>query len=282
MKVLETSSAPDCPICHTGSKFEAGFSDVHLYRCPVCDHCFTDLARIRTLEQYGPEYFATDHKNWFDNPNLNLFRRIRETIAKEKQDASVLDVGCGNGDFLKYLRRVEPGLALTGIDLAPCRPVEGIQFIQGNVETYAFPQHFDAVVSLAVIEHMPDVRRFSHSLVELCKTGGLVVTTTLNDRSVLYEAARLLNRIEYTGPFERLYSKHHLNHFNTRSLRRLFDTSGLSTVGLLRHDIPMAAVDFEASSVVLQKLLRIGVWGTFLLGRISGRTYLQTLFCRKL
>ena len=282
MKIAERSATLACPICASDSPFEASFSDVYLYRCPVCDHCFTDPRGISTPESYGPEYFQ---KNWFHNPNLTLFEELRKAIVRHSPDASVLDVGCGNGDFLKFLRAREPRLVLTGIDLSPNLPVEGIQFIQGSALTHSISQCFDVVVNLAAIEHISDVRQFANRLVAFCKTGGLVVTTTVNERGLLYETARLLNRVGYRGPFEQLYSKHHLNHFNIRSLQRLFEIAGLSTVGLIRHDIPMAAVDFDASRAVPRSLSRnllwIGVWGIFLLGRISGRTYLQTLLSRK-
>ena len=282
MKIAERSATLACPVCASDSRFEAGFLDVYLYRCPVCDHCFTDPRRISTPESYGPEYFQ---KNWFANPNLTLFEELRKAIVRHTPNASVLDVGCGNGDFLKFLRAREPSLVLTGIDLSPNLPVEGINFIQGSALTHSISQCFDVVVNLAVIEHIPDVRQFANRLVDSCKTGGLVVTTTVNEHSLLYDTARLLNRVGYRTPFEQLYSRHHFNHFNIRSLQRLFDIAGLSTVGLIRHELPMAAVDFDASRAVPRNLSRnlllMGVGGIFLLGRISGRTCLQTLLSRK-
>src|SRR5205823_11985748 len=51
--------------------------------------------------------------------------------------------------------------------------------------------------------------------------GGLVIIMMLYDRSILYKVARALHRIGIDGPFKRLYDKHHINHFNLSSLRRL-------------------------------------------------------------
>ena len=137
-----------------------------------------------------------------------------EAIVAYKPNAAVLDVGCGNGDFLKYLRAKEPGLSLTGIDLCPNPPVAGIEFIRDNFLTCAFPGTFDVVTSLETIEHVADVQHFTRRLLELSKVGGLVIVNTINEQSVLYEVARGLKRAGYAAPFERLYSKHHLNHFN--------------------------------------------------------------------
>lgn len=138
-------------------------------------------------------------------------------------------------------------------------------------------RRFDAVTSLASIEHVQDVRGFVRRLCELCAPGGLVVIMTLNERSILYETAKALSRIGIGGPFARLYDKHHINHFNVSSLRRLVERQGLSIVTTLRHNAPLRAIDFPASSPLADLVLRAGVWGTFALGTLTGKTYLQTV-----
>jgi hypothetical protein len=99
---------------------------------------------------------------------------------------------------------------------------------------------------------------------------------TLDDRSILYAVARLLNRVGYRAPFERLYDRFHLNHFTSRSLRTLVENESLQTVAHHHHNIPIRAVDLPTESSVL----RAGVWGTFVLGRLTGRMYLQTIVSR--
>jgi SAM-dependent methyltransferase len=286
-QTIETESASGeipvlvCPVCNANSQFESGFSDIRLYRCAACEHCFTDAGRIARPEVYGPEYYSVVHRNWFNNPHTALFQRMREAIVAHKPTASVLDVGCGNGDLLKYLRAKEPDLSLTGIDLCPNSPVARIEFVRDNFLTYQFPGTFDVVTSLETIEHIADVQHFTRRLLELCNPGGLVIVNTINEQSVLYEVARRLKQAGFAAPFERLYSKHHLNHFNISSLRHLLEASGLTVVKLLRHNVPLAAVDLEASSGLPTTILRTGVWGTFAMGKITGKTYLQTVFCKR-
>jgi hypothetical protein len=77
----------------------------------------------------------------------------------------------------------------------------------------------------------------------------------------------------YVVPFEQLYDRHHLNHFNMRSLRTLMERSGFRPLRLHRHSIPLAAVDMRKESAIL----KLGVWGTFVVGRLTGRTFFQTL-----
>ena len=65
-----------------------------------------------------------------------------------------LDVGCGNGAFLKFVASESPNLNLHGIDLSDTAKDKAIAFHQGDFLTFDFGARFDAIVSLAVIEHL--------------------------------------------------------------------------------------------------------------------------------
>ena len=267
-----------CPICTHDSGFEQRCRDADLYRCPECDHCFSDLSSLRAVEEYTPEYFE---KNWFQKGNTQLFETIAMTIASHKEKASVLDAGCGNGAFLRYLHEHHPHMSLTGVDLSCNQPHPGIKFVQGDITSLELSGQFDVIVSLAVIEHIADVREFVKRLYSLCEPNGLVMVMTMNDRSVLYSVARLLKRVGFGLPADQLYSSHHLNHFNVKSLQTLMTASGLHRDHTIRHNIPLGAVDISSRSRMLTPLLRQGVLGAFVLGRMTGATYLQTVICRK-
>ncbi len=270
-----------CNICNAKCKFEIGFDNIRLYRCFNCDHCFTDITSIDGLEYYEIEYYEIEHKNWFTNPNIFLFDQISNFISCKNSEASVIDVGCGKGDFLRFLHKKYPALSLTGIDLSPNTPIEGIKFIEGDISNINFAKQYDFVISLAVIEHVKDIKSFINKLYNLCLPNGHIIIMTINDRSILYEVARFLNRFGYSTAFKRLYSKHHLNHFNVSSLNKLVENSGLKEVRTLYHNIPLSAVDIPPTSALTGYILKSGVWGTFLLGSLTNRTFLQTIICQK-
>lgn len=270
-----------CPVCSSESKFESKHPEADIYRCPQCDHCFSFINRLHKPEQYKTDYYEQDHVNWFKNPNIRLFRRIYAEMREISGRLSILDVGCGKGDFLTYLQRRNKAFRLTGIDLSHNVPVDGITFIQGDFLSLDHDQQYDIVVSMAAIEHMPDINQFTNKLLSLCKPGGLVFIMTLNDRSILYTTARWLSRFGIHAPYNRLYSKHHLHHFNIKSLRFLMQETGFTVMKTLRHNIPLAAVDLPRTSPLVDEIMKMGVTGIFLLGAITGRTYLQTVVCRK-
>jgi len=273
--------ALNCPVCGNLSKFESHHPETKLYRCPDCDHCFSDTNSILEYEQYDLDYYEVTHRNWFLNPNLDLFELVYRFIKNQKTDATVLDIGCGKGQFLKYLYQKDSNLSLHGIDLSTNDPTEGIEFMKGDVLSLKLEKQFDVVTSLAVIEHVADVKEFVKRLYELCVPGGLVIIMTLNDRGTLYGLSRLLNRMGYSSPFERLYSKHHVHHFNKASLKKLLEINSFSVLEVVHHNVPLAAVDFTASSPLAKAVLKAGVFGTFVIGRIAQRAYLQTMVARR-
>ena len=276
MKNSKRSTKKSCPVCKQEGTLENALPEANIYRCRSCDHAFTDLNSLDGMEDYSEDYFDEEHKNWMENPNIDLFDRIAEQIRRRRK-RSVLDLGCGNGALLKHLSKHYPGLELTGIDLAPNEDTTGkIRYLQGDLLSYAFEQKFDVVVGLAVIEHVLDIDGFMERIHGLLKEDGLAFIMTLNDRSLLYTTARVLNKVGFRTPYERLYSKHHLNHFNKSSLRKLVELHRFRVDEHICHNIPLKAIDVP-QSLVFKRLMKTGVVGLFLAGRLTGKTYLQTV-----
>ena len=230
---------------------------------------------------YSEDYYNIDHKNWFEHPNIKLFEAIGKIIDSKSEKRSLIEIGCGKGDFLRYLRSKSHNLDLTGIDFRKNEAIDGIRFIQGDAFSIQYAMKYDIVVTLAVIEHMPDPHAYVDLLKRICADNGLIIIMTVNDRSLLYEISRLLKRLGIDEPYKRLYAKHHINHFNHSSLRKLIGSHGLVNVRTINHNIPFRAIDTGVISYFTDVLVRLGIMVTFLFGRITGRTYLQTVICRK-
>jgi len=235
---------------------------------------------MRRMEQYDASYFESTHGNWFRHPHIWLFEMLHARLSRLGPNASILDIGCGRGDFLRWLRVREPTWTLTGTDLSPNVPESGITFEQGDILTQPLSQRFDAVVNLAVIEHVADIQAFCATLVAHGRPGGTVVIMTNNDSSVVYDIARALNRVGAPAAFERVYSPHHLNHFTVRSLRTLVESQGLVVRETVLHNTPLNTVDMPDAGAVKSAIWKCGVWGAFTLGRLTGKTFMQTIVCQ--
>jgi 2-polyprenyl-3-methyl-5-hydroxy-6-metoxy-1,4-benzoquinol methylase len=272
----------NCPICASPAIADDPHPEVELYRCTDCRHRFSRLKPGVPTEPYEAAYFEEMHRNWFMHPNLALFERIARLIERETAPCSLIDVGCGNGNLLRYLAaRLASSGTLTGVDLMANAPQPGIEFIQGDALSVEPDRQFSLVVSLAAIEHMPDPRAFARRLKSLAKPGGLIIVMTINDASYLYATARLLRRLGVVLPFERLYSRHHLHHFNRESLSRLLASETLRREDEIFHNTPLASLDIPISPRAAALVLRAGVGLLFALGSLSRRTYLQTAVYRR-
>ena len=92
----------------------------------------------------------------------------------------VLDLGCGNGKTSAAL--IERGADVTGIDFSPsavesCKRIFGEKgtFLEADVRSLPFADgSFDIVVSVHVIEHVPesDISKASEEIVRVLRTGG--------------------------------------------------------------------------------------------------------------
>ena len=238
-----------CPVCNDEADIEAKIEDIKLYRCSNCNHCFTDVNSLNYFEGYDHQYYET---NWSIYPNYPLFNFISNYINKFCPSGSVLDIGSGRGDFLAHLQKTNSKLSLTGIDLSSPPPsIDGICFIEGDFFDTAFSQTYDAIVVLAVIEHIADVQSFVKKIYQICKPNGYIFIMTMNDQSYLYKIARMLKGIGLSNPFERLYSRHHLNHFNTASLKRLLVDQEFFIVDLHHHNTSIRSIDTGLQSAAV-------------------------------
>lgn len=102
----------------------------------------------------------------------------------------LLDLGCGNGDFLQFARNLswqveglEPDPNAAAIVRAAGIPVE-----IGTVDTVDFPEdRFDAITLSHVLEHFVDPANSLRRIVRWLKPGGTLVTITPNPCSTVAE-----------------------------------------------------------------------------------------------
>jgi len=271
-----------CPVCLGHAPLFKVLPEVTLYgECNLCGHRFTDVQSINCLTDYSEQYYDEKHANWFANPNIKLFDAIFSAIKKHNSTSSVLDIGCGDGAFLRYLKGQSPDLDLNGIDFHKNEEDKGIKYYCGDLFDVKFDKKYDVIVSLAVIEHVWDVVGYMKRLSSLCNVGGLVIVMTINDDCLVYSISRLLYYVGVKSPMVRLYEKHHLNHFSNKSLEYLVKNSGLLVSGRIETIFPMESVDLPTDKKIMKFLYRVALRVVFFVEKVTGKTFLQTIVAHK-
>lgn len=197
----------------------------------VCAKC--GLRYTRPLPNEG-ELAALYTENYYVRNSSRLlstdtFRRLfqysvlwqhRRTFA-ERQSGRILDVGCGNGDFLAALKA--RGWEVYGTEFSPAAcdlaREKGVAVQQGDLLSAAFPDGFFDVVTLwHVFEHLPEPRNELAEIQRILSSDGLLVIEVPNNGSLGF---RLTKKKWYHFDVPR-----HLQHFTPETLRQiLLDTS---------------------------------------------------------
>jgi SAM-dependent methyltransferase len=271
-----------CPICNederlTALKFQSG-----IYRCNSCSHAFTIIPEERQ-EKYDADYFLKKHKNYFSVPNISLFNFIRRQISRLVDDEPIqlLDYGCGNGNFLKYMAAKNPGAKLFGIDLIDNPHHPRICFMRGDFLTENFGIDFNVICSIETIEHINEPYLFIQKMNQILRPKGFVFLSTINSASLIYRIAQLLDGMKQHKPFDRLYSFHHLQHYTNQSLKKLMEINGFAVILLKNYNPPLGSVDIPENNFFIEKVYRFFVWFIFLLSRILKCGMRQLVVCQK-
>ena len=256
-------------------------ASAYLHACDSCRHVFT-LLPPEQRETYDDTYFEDNHKRWFEHPDLRLFEQVEKTLLAKlgRRPASLLDVGCGQGDFLKWLRPRHPDWRLVGIDLVP-NAHPGIEFIQGDVFQVDPKGPFDLITAFMVIEHLENNRSFFDRIRSLLAPNGILMANTFNNDSLIFRTARLFNSVGISSAYRRLYSRHHVQHYSTTSIRRLFELSGFEVLDHRRHGYPLAAVDVPRASLPVEWAYRAFVGLVFLVAEPLRMGIEHTIYGRR-
>jgi SAM-dependent methyltransferase len=167
------------------------------------------------------------------------YGEVRRLLESEKTSAGknfkLLDVGCGEGDFLQSLNSIPNenkfALDLNEPAIEKCRQ-KGFQAFCGTVESalkagFLKAGEFPAVTSFHCLEHVDDPIGFVRSLIKLAAPGGRVfISTPYSPMSFEADWFDVLN-----------HPPHHMTRWNLRSYQRLAEMLSVK----MRYFVPPSA-----------------------------------------
>ncbi|OSO97103.1 hypothetical protein B7O87_01085 [Cylindrospermopsis raciborskii CENA303] len=138
----------------------------------------------------------------------------------------LLDIGCGNGAFLRAFGSTYPKWLMTGLELNDrnrevVEAISGVQSLHvGSIES--LQDKFNVISLIHALEHIPDPSSFLHGLKEKLLPGGILLIEVPNLR---------------TSPFDILIADH-CTHFTSTILSKVVDRANFSVIRLDQDYIP--------------------------------------------
>ena len=130
------------------------------------------------LDEYRKLAEVEDSMWYFHALNRRMLLPLAELA---KQEASILDAGCGTGGLIRAMQQFEPLWRITGLDISPlactyARERSSASIVEGSVEALPFTANqFDAVVSADVLYHINDTSKALQEFGRVLKPGGSLV-----------------------------------------------------------------------------------------------------------
>lgn len=230
---------------------------------------YTDLPPQERRQLAYKRRYKAEHPAWDDS----MVRLVAWTRAEARQGATLLDLGCGHGNFV-----VDELTSLWGervgydVDAeATSGNVSMTRVVHGRPGLLPFADaSFDVVTTLWVLEHVEDPREFVREILRVLKPGGVWVFATPNAKSLIVKLRGLLHDGFAGWVVERLYGRKEKDAFpvfyrmNTvEALRAVSREAGLEVAHLQENADP-SYTSFGEISYRTSSLLADAGWSAFL------------------
>jgi 2-polyprenyl-3-methyl-5-hydroxy-6-metoxy-1,4-benzoquinol methylase len=204
----------------------------NLVKCRKCGLMYTNpRPNEKEISQYYPSWYhsradtkVTDiekTKIW-GIPWREAMQKKAEPFLKYKKGEKILDIGCGDGSLLKFLK--ESGWQTYGVEPHEtsslyAQEVLGLNVFSGRLEDANYPEEsFDVITLFHVLEHLHDPSQVLKKAFSLIKRDGILIIEVPNFRS--FEAK--IFRSKWIG----ISAPLHLYHFTPQSLRLMLMNCG--------------------------------------------------------
>ena len=151
---------------------------------------------IVRLQSFGNEWEAFSE---FDDEEINFIAKDYFDIVRDKdiENKIVLDAGCGSGRWTKYIvnkakhvELVDPSEAIF-VAAKLLKKFSNVSISHASIDQLPFKdEHFDFIMSLGVIHHIPNMELALKHLTSKLKKNGkilLYIYYNLENRSFIYK-----------------------------------------------------------------------------------------------
>ena len=233
------SSAPGPCEWHSLGRFfdrSGKLGEVTVEQCRHCGHgrSMPPLADVSFLYDQRESQDFQPHSGGLARQIKRLaFRREARRLIRQldRSPGSVLDFGCGSGQFTRELGTLLGQDRVVGSDFFAEPPAElaGRPYLALD-ELDRHRDEFDTVLAMHVLEHDDDVAALLDRIVGPARTGGKIVIEVPN---IACFGSRLFGR-----HWDGWYLPYHRSHFSRRSLVAALEQAGLEVLAVHGAVVP--------------------------------------------
>jgi len=194
-----------------------------MFTAVECNECGLGFVNPRPRFEEMWKYYPKEYyeESFEQNRVYHLRRYAREAgylrpIERRPGPKSLLDVGCANGDFPRFMRA--RGWHVEGVEVSTSsQPITDFKVYPQQLPDIPVNQPvYDAVTAWAVLEHVHDPMAYFRKASEVTKAGGLFVFLVTNFNS-------LASRRLFLEDIPR-----HLYFFSEKTVRRYLEETGFT------------------------------------------------------
>jgi len=232
--------SPESELIAIGRDYDYDTSDMQFtfVACSTCGHIYLNpRPKLESADKIYPRNYYTvsgEHKSGA----FSLLGKVKDFIVKKriikliehlKENANVLDVGCGDGALLLSIAKARPDLKLIGLDIQFNQETrkdlesKGIECIEEPFEKCVLAKKCGLILMNQLIEHLWDVKKALSKIGQLLTDNGVVSISTPNSKGYDF---RFFKKNCWGG----YYFPRHLNVFSSDSLKQLLEDMGFAVV----------------------------------------------------
>jgi 2-polyprenyl-3-methyl-5-hydroxy-6-metoxy-1,4-benzoquinol methylase len=241
----------NCPVCgheqHTYflscKDFTVSQEKFSLVKCNNCDFCFTNpRPSVEEIGKYYQSEKYISHSNTKKGLFSILYQSIRQKTLKNKtnlienlakkfdflpKNISILDYGCGTGEFLNTCQ--QKGWNIAGIEPSENARLQAEKVSKINIYSNIFnilleksKENFDFITLWHVLEHVHDLDNTIKAFYELLKKDGFLLIAVPN-----YATWEAEYYTEYWAGYD---VPRHLYHFTPKTMNKLLEKFGFEVI----------------------------------------------------
>jgi 2-polyprenyl-3-methyl-5-hydroxy-6-metoxy-1,4-benzoquinol methylase len=273
-----------CPVCESrshrvkgkrGGAYHRDSKGVEstIVQCRECSLLYVHpkLSPVGNPYDGEDEYFEKHDRNWKQKIGAEFADKIEAIIGYK---GSIIEPACGTGDFV--IGAQNRGWKAKGVEMtqsyADAAREGGLDVEVASVEESKYlKEKYDAVLMLAMLEHLYEPIEMLKIAYEALNPGGLVVINVPN------EASSLVNRLgniyvksygmDWTMSMSPTFSPFHVVGFSPKSLKYALEKTGFEIVEITTH----SGANVLPSVGFRQKFESLALSVSLLIGKVSDR-----------